>query len=953
MQTPSRANLDHLASVASINQNLKASKLCLKFAHINARSLPGHIDELSYVFVNTDFDVIGISETWLTKRTPPALSSIPGYKVHRSDRKQHSTRTKQLNCAKDPIGGGVAIVIKNHIKSKIISSSENGKVDHILVELNMCGGKFLVCCFYNPPPTSEKDAAHICEILLEYVHCYDHVIILGDFNFNMLENNHFKPYLLSLSLKYINDKPTRFASLLDLFILPENNTSRVLSLGQVSISGLDHDLIYLSYNYRPNRSKPEYITCPDLSSINHQSLHFDVLTAPWQLIFSMCDVNSQADYINKLIIGLYNKHVKAKKVLVRDPVTPWISTHIINQFNKRDEAYKVWKRHPTLSNRIIYNQIRNHTTLVLREAKRRYFKDQLNVDLPSGKLWKNIKKIGILNNSSKSISNFSVHDHNLFFSKIPIYPVTLPLPDPNVRIADNFSFLHVTENDAWLAFNSITSNAVGSDGISLRFLKLIFLDILKYITYFLNHCITSATFPNCWKCALVIPTPKKEDPSSLSDFRPISILPVMSKVFEILLKHQIIRHLDENNLLNPLQSGFRSKHSTSTALLKITNDISADLDQSKFSILTLLDFTKAFDSLNHLCLLQKLQLHFFFSSPAIKLIYSYLVERSQKVRLGNEISSSVTLVSGVPQGSILGPLLFSMYINDLPDCLNYCRYHLYADDCQLYLSDKIANTLNAFSKLNDDLSKVLKWSIRNALALNAKKTQILFICSNPALIPCLPDIFLDGEKIEISKTVKNLGLIINSNLTWSDHINELSRKIHYSLYSLRSTANFTPFSVRMKLVKALLVPLFLYCDVIWYNTDFDSKRKLEVTFNSCLRYIYGLKWNDHISQFRDSIFGCPLSSYHAFRVANFIYKILNTESPKYLSDLLIYGSSRRTCNLKFPSYNKQLRGRSFFVHGVSSIWNNIPTSIRSTSSPSNFKVSCLAYINSNRRKFIF
>ena len=225
-------------------------------------------------------------------------------------------------------------------------------------------------------------------------------------------------------------------------------------------------------------------------------------------------------------------------------------------------------------------------------------------------------------------------------------------------------------------------------------------------------------FPDVWKTNLVIPVLKKYNNNSLDNLRPISLVSILSKVFELILRDQIECHIYKFKFLEKLQSRFRNNHSTGTALLQVIDDMAYHLDKrNSFVVLILLDFSKAFDFLNHILILQKLMLFFNFDNTTLKLIYNYLSNKCQKVIINDKLSYSKHIQSGVVQGSILGPLLFSLFINDLPLAVKYSSCHLYADDCQIYLGGIKDNILETFNKINRDLSSTyirlvyIKWNI--------------------------------------------------------------------------------------------------------------------------------------------------------------------------------------------------------------------------------------------------
>ncbi|CAK1601335.1 unnamed protein product [Parnassius mnemosyne] len=234
--------------------------------------------------------------------------------------------------------------------------------------------------------------------------------------------------------------------------------------------------------------------------------------------------------------------------------------------------------------------------------------------------------------------------------------------------------------------------------------------MLKVITATINKSIETSTFPSSWKIALVRPLPKNNDPKDLKDLRPISILPFLAKILEKVIYNQVIKFCDANNILPDLQSGFRKGRSTSTALLDVVDNILTSQDSGRGTILTLLDFSRAFDSINIDLLLSKLSFYGFVTS-SIKWFQSYLCGRSQQVILNQPNGSSLVseqrpLNRGVPQGSILGPLLFIIYTADITNCMHFCKYHLYADDLQVYLSCNSLEFLFTISNINEDLNRI-------------------------------------------------------------------------------------------------------------------------------------------------------------------------------------------------------------------------------------------------------
>ena len=586
---------------------------------------------------------------------------------------------------------------------------------------------------------------------------------------------------------------------------------------------------------------------------------------------------------------------------------------------------------------------------IIRSAKKLYSEKQLDARLSSTVLWKNVRKLGLMDsNHSIGSGQFTSTDFNNHFTNIQ----TNTLPDyENIDDWHNqysFSFNNITVEDIVKSVKHISTEAVGVDGLPIRFIKMLLPILNHHLCHVFNHMIMTSTFPICWKTGHVIPVAKINTPNSVKDFRPISLLPCLSKVFEHVLHDQITEYLDRKSLLNPFQSGFRKNCGTTTALIKIVDDLKLSMDTKMFSILVLLDFSKAFDSIDHRLLITKLHKLFGFDSSAVKLVKSYLCDRSQYVEFDKIKSETVTLSSGVPQGSILGPLLFSLFINDLPSILDKCSFHMYADDVQIYASGKVSEQVSVLENINGNIEAIFNWSKRNGLILNAAKTQTIKICKKSVAdyLHNLPNVRVGDTQVPYSTTVKNLGLILDQHLDFDAHVNHICKSVYGGLHSLNRLRYCTPEDVRKKLFYALILPYFHYCDAIYSATSASTLKRLQLALNSCLRYVLNLRKYDHISQYSTFLLGCDLPTYLNFRAVTFMYKILKFPVPSYLLPYRSYANSERTSNLNIPSFTRGCSFDTSFRVRAAVLWNNIqPHGIKRSTSLSLFKKNYLRSIS--------
>jgi len=522
----------------------------------------------------------------------------------------------------------------------------------------------------------------------------------------------------------------------------------------------------------------------------------------------------------------------------------------------------------------------------------------------------------------------------------------MPPVDPTLIYHHNqkFRFNYLTELDVVNGINGIKSNAIGQDGISLKFVKILLPYIVSSLTHIFNHCINSSVFPDKWKIAIVMPIAKNNTASSPHDFRPISILPVLSKAFEKCLSVQIVEHLSTFNLLTNFQSGFRNNHSCTTALLKIFEDMRASFDRSEIIILILLDFTKAFDTVDHNILLNKLKVYFGFSDSAIALLRSYLENRQQRVKVDSNFSSSKCVRYGVPQGSILGPILFTLFINDIVQSCKNSSIHLYADDTQIYCSRPIGLSEDLVARLNEDLQSISTWATVNSLCLNASKSKAILISQSQVYLSSIPPIVLNGEIIPYERVVTSLGFKINSKLNSVDNVNNIIKKGYFVLRKLWHTAHFVPPETKMKLVRTLIVPLLTYGSIVYGVLDALSYHKLQLLLNNSARYIFSKSRYDHISEFSHQILNRSLANFLNVRNAIFLHKLLINKEPNYLYEKLVPALSPRTHNLIIPQFKYVASSRMFFVNAPK-IWNSLPSDIKTEENFKRFKLAVLNYFS--------
>jgi retron-type reverse transcriptase len=390
--------------------------------------------------------------------------------------------------------------------------------------------------------------------------------------------------------------------------------------------------------------------------------------------------------------------------------------------------------------------------------------------------------------------------------------------------------------------NLKANKSTGLDAIPAKILKLAAHIIAPSLTYIFNlSLIQSGIYVNNWKQARVTPIFKSEDKSKCENYRPISILSIVSKVFEKEVFRQMYTYMNESNL-SKYQSGFQPQHSTLSALIKICDEILNNMDKEKINCIVFLDIWKAFDSINHNILLSKMRSNFGISGNELLWFESYLMNREQQCVANGILSSVGKLKCGVPQGSILGPLLFLLYINDLPQCLQKTTPGLYADDMEIYASSHNVNDL--IDNINYDLNIVMQWMENNKLQIHPKKFKCMFIAS-PYKIKNIPQ----GIPILINVPVprlncyKCLGVTLEEKLNWVFHIDMIIKKVNAGIEIIKLMKTCVPQEFLQTVYNALIQPYFDYWCQLWDTCGIVLKEKLQKCQSRAARVITGASYD--------------------------------------------------------------------------------------------------------------
>ena len=846
-------------------------------------------------------------------------------------------------------------LLKLIYKPKRIDIRYEGLQPEIMfVEVEINRNKIAIGVLYKSPSTRYGVYAEIQEILAFITTKYKHVIIMGDYNIDLLKDNRPSEFFRNVimqpfALQQVIHEPTRItdntATLIDNILVTESNA--VKCSGVVQFPGIsDHCLLYMAYNLKKPKFKPMKITRRDFRNFNREEFIQDMETAPWGNVLTVDEDGSDISIDDKVTVveNIYKefmeKHAPYKEITIKRPINAsWMTEEILEVMDTRDKYKNMFNRYQEDYFNERYKELRNEVNHMIRRAKIAEFNETINDKIKDSKSFHNaLKKHNVVSSkktteircqySPDTMNETFCESHNAIvdFEKIAR---TINRINCKQKKGGTFALQDVTEEEVIKIAKSLKSNSTGVDDISAFFVKLSIEKSAPAITDIINTSFRAGIFPDRWKRAIVIPIPKIDTPLSPTDFRPISLLSVLSKIIEKVVAQQIVKYLLQHQLFDTHQSAYRINHGCPTALLTITDDFFTAFDKGEIAVLALLDYSKAFNCANHDITLAKLKA-MVFNNTALKWVNSYLSGRSQRVKTQDGYSQWKNLVNGVPQGSILGPLLFTILLIDIKDSIKHCKVHLYADDSQLYIMGSIHEIQRLITKLNEDLRKIHEFSDANNLLLNIGKCKFIIMGSANSLKDLdglyLPQVEIAGVPLERKREVYDLGVLMDENLTWEKHCDNVVGKAYGKLREVYHAKNFLNRKSKIAVVESYILSQFNYCDTIMQNLSQAVKTKIQKLQNACTRFIFGLRKYDHISQHFRQLNTLNMDNRRNLHSLSLMHKITNNKAPTYLCSKIRYRNAihrhntRGNIMLHIPAY-RNTYGRDRFFRKVAQSYN--------------------------------
>ena len=846
---------DHQIHHKVLDENRKHFSVC----HLNIQSIKHSIPQLEAMLLNHKFDILTLSETWLVEN--PALLnqlSFSGYQKF-----IYNNRTGQR-------GGGVGTYIKEGVvhKSRPDIEQKDLTIEHQWIEVKGKKSSFLLAVFYQPSSVDSDKRTWLqkFETLISYVFTIwtGPIIITGDTNIDLLKINYnvareYKETLTRLGLSQHITKPTRKGkSLIDHVVtnLPKVIHEDVIPCDEMS----DHDAAYIICKLQKPRFEPRFKYIRVEKNFDEKLFKLDVQELPLNLVYSFDNPEEKLDIFNYLFGSCLNKHAPLIRQKITRPPAPWLKElNIIEKQKERNHLRK--KAHATQS---VYDWerfrgIRNELKKLIRTAKSNFYRRALSSKRPK-EVWSTIHRI--LQPSHQKIAadpnslnnHFNTTAQRLLNSEHKSEQLLHDLIGCLPEHKNPFEIHEVGYDDVRKVILGLRNDcSTGTDQLPSKYLKLCVNEICSPICHIINSSISNRIFPHQWKVSKISPIPKINHPVEPSDYRPISILPILSKVYEKLIMMQMLAYLESEELLAETQSGFRKGHCTVTTCMKIKNDILKAMNRGEVTLAVFADFSKAFDTVDFEILIKKLHA-LRFSKSALFILSSYLSKRSQYVQIDDQKSEMLTVTNGVPQGSILGPVLFNIYVHDMA-CQTTAECLQYADDTSIYRHTSPKLFQDCLDQMNSDIRTIQKWSQESNLVFNAAKTKSMLFSTWQMAKKHQFNLqvnSIDGKEIEQVSSFKLLGITFNEDMTWNNHVKKISSSSYAALKNLILLKRLLPYHLRKQLAEVLVLSKLDYGNAIINNAPsylFNQLQRFQNATASFVRNSYAkchdvinLKW---------------------------------------------------------------------------------------------------------------
>ncbi|MCP4473118.1 MAG: hypothetical protein GY821_00795 [Gammaproteobacteria bacterium] len=917
---------------------------------LNCQNLNSKFHELNYFLDNNQSSVLALVETWLDFDVSSSVgaSIVNHFNIYQLDRDYGK-------------GGGILLFVPSSYSSSLVSKNITQEFEVITIDLMLNSNSTIRLIVVYRPPRDASSNFIGTENFFKYLDSVTHKkfpsIIIGDFNLPKIDwlsnrvndgpssiNSLYFYNFLSRSLTQLVLKPTRGANILDLVFISEPMLVSDLEILPPFCSS-DHDLVQITIPSLVAKSHDRPLIRYNFSKADYHEIEYRLANLDFTQIFTECASSSEMySILLEMLWDLISVYVpKLPQSSKRWSQSLQWSSSTRRLHKNQFKLYKKFRNSQNPGDKIKYLEAH----YLARTSKRQDIFNHENAILNS----KNDKQFWNFVNSKLSVKDYNlpplktsdgdfvVNDvsktqlFNEYFSSVFTVDNGTPLNFGQIcpRLLDRVDFSPLVVFQALSRLKG--KKSLGPEGIPSLFFKKLAAPLAFPLSIIMQHSLVTGSLPDPWKTAIVIPIFKKGIRSDFRNYRPISLTSPASKATEGIIKTAFLKFLTDNKLIAPAQHGFLSKKSTVTQLLLCLNDWTKVVDAGGAVDVAYLDIAKAFDSVSHPKLLEKLR-GYGMHGNLLRLIENFL-KRTQKVKIGSTFSNISQVTSGVPQGSVIGPLLFLVYINDLPLVVQHSDIFIFADDTKI--SFRVKNTAD-MSKLLRDLINVFDWASLNQLLVALHKCSLLHIGRlNPKF-----EYSVHGTEISSADSVRDLGVTVSSNLRFSDHCNSIAKKAHNRANMIHRTF----LTKNPKFLRNLFItyarPILEYASEVWSPhlvKDRNIVESVQRRFTKRIPVMSHLSYQDRLATLELQ----PLEYRRVVADLVMAYKIIHNKVDIPMDAFFTLRRQSRSLRssdnpmLLETTRSKTNLGKFFFSNRVVKVWNSLPPHIIMSPSVQTFK----------------
>ena len=902
--------------------------------------------------------------------------------------KQNKNDDKNKTARKRKKGGGLVTYVNAGLAAEVrpldALNTMTKDLESQWIEIDRENARNIIICNMYRPPAGDIDIAistlnrHLASLNLTRKYLF----ILGDFNIDF--QNKSTPaskkllfFQKSNCLDQLITSPTRItktsSTSLDLIFTTANYIS---TSGTLNTFISDHQPVFLiKKKGRANKDREITQSFWGRSRTRYDPNTFKntLRNVDWTTFYEEIDIDKKWEMLYKVIEEELDKQCPIKKFKFHSPKPPYFTNDIINQIRDRDYFYKKAKKLGNEDDWNIAKHLRNQTNRDIRRAKSTFVIYELqNSQDDSSKFWRVIKSVfpnklkvskvdiklkdGTVtvppDKTAEYINSFFINVGNLTQTPPPNSPNAPPQlnrqhqgeVEDNEGGTENGSLCHleqVTQTDVFNITKKLnTRKSSGLLNMDPSILKDCLLVLNEQFTHVINTSLGVSSIPAAWKKAKVVPIPKTGDSTLVTNYRPISLLPSPGKILEKLVHTQLDEYLQENEGLTEFQYGFRKERATTNAITQLLNHTNINLNKKTPTLALFIDFKKAFDCLQYPVLLHKLR-ELNFAEETLQWIRNYLMDRQQCTVANGYTSSYADVTQGVPQGSILGPLLYIIYANDLAQTMKHTKFAFYADDTVLYTSNKNLN--RAFRKMQGDLKNLSNWCTKNGIYVNPRKTKYM-IFSNKHINTDRKNLYYERDKIERVLSFNYLGVILDQHLTFEKHAKNIINRTTMKIYQLFKLRKFLTSKAALMIYKNMILPIIEYGNIYMSSASKEHRRKIQVLQNKALKCALGKeKRYNTIMLHREA----KLLKLHTRRKIHLIQHMFQQSRKsgfkgwKTRTGMNTRSSTKNLMKLIKPNTTKF---QNSITYRGPHLWNTLPADLQSMDKPILFKTAAIKHI---------